>query len=922
MKTTSIFKKTARHRRWWFAMANIFAMLFAITFQLAPSKGDAATSTPTAPTCTVAPCIAWVTPGQIIGFYPTQNAACEAIYLERKATTTSPGLNFYAWEVLPRSTGNLCFIRGVQGNADATVIYPLSEYKYPEAPSFAQDAPESCPIGNPTFPGTGTKVHFEHVYQANFADPLRFSLTYRSRSKAIVQTTGWTASYSRRIAVFSNAIVVVDDEGGALIHNDIGKPNEWRSVDARNVVIQTFDSAGQKTGWVAQNPADDRIETYNKEGQLLSIKQRNGWVTSMQYDTNRKLVSVTNQFGKRLVFGYDSAGRMASVTTPQGAITRYGYDSAGNLTSITLPDDNIKRFHYEDSRFARALTGITDESGTRVGTYAYDAQGRIAETKRADGADRFQFSYANGPLGQRTQVTDFSSGIAASRTYDFVAQGQYLRPAAVSAPCAQCGNTALSTQYDAQGNKTREVAHDGTITFYAYNAKGQEIERAVFPAQYKTSTTRPALGSASAVTSTWWSTTWNLPTYVAQPGRYSTYTYNANGMLTGYSTVATTDATGAAKFSPVKSGPVRATSYGYDANNFNTSVVELIDSVEKQRWTLAYDTLGGLSAITDVTGAQSATLSNDANGRLTYLSASNGAAASFAWNANGQMTAATLPDYNATFIYTAQKRLAEVRLSTGEWLRVTYNARGEPTEVLNSSGQVQTVSGLSQHWLQSNRPLNALQTLLAHSLAKGPQRLGDLLIKSAVAQVPVPPMPSSLLGGLAAAGGAAAGDTASREAGERPAAGRCCSGIPSDREIQQAFQRMLPFTLLQGAFGLIDVLAQDILTMKGRSDLNKRLQCPTEAYYQPKPPGCWEAHHIVAFAAALAEPARVILRNVGIDINSPANGVWMACDKHRRMHTDDYYRKVNNRLTNTSQDKPSIEAELAKIRTQLQSGTF
>ena len=690
MKNPTIFNTIARHRPWWLTTANIVAMLFAIAFQLAPSKVGAATNTPTAPTCTVAPCIGWEA-SYMAGVRPTQSEACVATYAYRKATATSPGLNFYAWEVLTRSSGTLCFIRGVQGNVDASVIYPLSEYKYPEAPSFAQDAPESCPIGNPTFPGTGTKTHIEHVYQANFSDPLHFSLIYRSRSKAIVQTPGWSSSYSRRIVVFSNAIVVVDDEGGARLHNDIGKPNEWRSADARHVVIQTFDSTGQKTGWVAQNSEDDRIETYNMEGQLLSIKQRNGWVTSMQYDTNRKLVSATNHFGKRLVFGYDSAGRMASIATPQGATTRYGYDGTGNLTSITWPDGNIKRFHYEDSRYARALTGVTDESGRRVGTYSYDAQGRIIETKRADGVDRFQFSYANGPLGPRTQVTDFSSGTPASRTYDFIAQGQFLRPAAVSAPCAQCGNSALSTQYDALGNKTREVAHDGTITFYAYNAKGQEIERAVFPAQYKTSSTRPALGLASAVTSTWWGTTWNLPTHVAQPGRYSTYSYNAKGMLTGHSTVATTDATGAAKFSPVKSGPVRATSYGYDANNFNTSVVELVDSVETQRWTMAYDTLGGLTAITDVTGAQSASITqNNADGRVLSGTTDQGVPIAIAYAPRGAITQITRGTQTVRFTYNPVGTLIQVRTPDNQVIDYVVDASQAVVDIKLNGASVST----------------------------------------------------------------------------------------------------------------------------------------------------------------------------------------------------------------------------------------
>ncbi len=704
--------------------------------------------------------------------YPTQSAACEAAYISRKTTATSPGLNFYAWEVLPRSNGNLCHISGVQNNVNADLLYQLLEYKYPEAPSLAEDAPESCPIGNPTFPGSGTKTHMEHVYQANFADPLRFNLRYRSRSNAIVQTTGWSSSYSRRIAVFSNAIVVVDDEGGARPHNETAKPNEWRSSDARHVVVQTFDSGGQKTGWVAQNSEDDRIETYNKEGQLLSIKQRNGWVTSMQYNANRKLVSATNHFGRRLVFAYDSAGRMASVTTPQGAITRYGYDGAGNITSITWPDGNIKRFHYEDSRHARALTSITDESGRRVGTYTYDAQGRIIETKRADGVDRFQFSYATGPLGPRTQVTDFSSGTAAARTYDFIAQGQFLRPAAVSAPCAQCGNTALSTQYDAQGNKTREVAHDGSITFYAYNAKGQEVERAVFPAQFKTSTTRPALGLASAVISTWWHTTWNLPTHVAQPARYSTYSYNATGMLTSHSSVVTTDATGATKFNAIRSGPVRATGYGYDASSLNNSMVELADSTETQRWTLAYDTLGSLTGITDVTGAQNATLSSDPNGRITRLVASNSAVATFAANSRGQMVLANTPNGNVVYDYDARNLINEIRFGDGRWVRYSYNSAQKLLEIRDSSGLVEVIATDESKGLPARR----VALRLAQWLADRGDQVAQMLVPQAHANPVVLAIPAGIVLGLMAT---AEGQQKNANSLGKPGNGCCGDSGPS-----------------------------------------------------------------------------------------------------------------------------------------------
>lgn len=57
-----------------------------------------------------------------------------------------------------------------------------------------------------------------------------------------------------------------------------------------------------------------------------------------------------------------------------------------------------------------------------------------------------------------------------------------------------------------------------------------------------------------------------------------------------------------------------------------------------------------------------------------------------------------------------------------------------------------------------------------------------------------------------------------------------------------------------------------------------------------------QAHHIVAGAAASAQPARNILSKHGIDINAPANGVWLPRPSHCGGHCGGYYGEVNQRL--------------------------
>jgi RHS Repeat len=108
------------------------------------------------------------------------------------------------------------------------------------------------------------------------------------------------------------------------------------------------DTAGALSGLQLQVWQDDSTETYDLEGRLLSIRQRNGWVTTLTYsDTTTPpavapkpglLVNVKNQFGRELRFGYDAQGRMTELLPP-GAVSGSGAAArpAPSATPTTKP---------------------------------------------------------------------------------------------------------------------------------------------------------------------------------------------------------------------------------------------------------------------------------------------------------------------------------------------------------------------------------------------------------------------------------------------------------------------------------------------------------------------------------------------------------------------------------------------------------
>jgi YD repeat-containing protein len=182
-----------------------------------------------------------------------------------------------------------------------------------------------------------------------------------------------------------------------------------------------------------------------------------------------------------------------------------GVPAQSQLTSIVWQDGSVRRYHHEDARWPQAVTGITDEAGVRYGSYAYDAQGRVTRSELAGGAERLDFAYGSDANGQpTTSVTDYSGagGAATSRSsYTFTDIGNVRYPSSLSAPCSLCGSTQQASAYDAQGNPTKQIAHDGSVTFSQYDSKARETERATFPSSYQSATTRPALANATRVVS-------------------------------------------------------------------------------------------------------------------------------------------------------------------------------------------------------------------------------------------------------------------------------------------------------------------------------------------------------------------------------------------------------------------------------------
>jgi YD repeat-containing protein len=623
-----------------------------------------------------------------------------------------------------------------------------------------------CPISG-TDPAQGRTFTQEQDYAGAGAQPLDFKRQYLSTGSLGSSGLGpqWRHTYSRSLqwadATNTRGLAIRGDGRGIYFKPQPGATSPttpWVAElpQVRDTLLPILDATGALTAIQYRNTADDSVETYDSTGKLLSIKARNGQTTTLTYTTTGTtlLTSIKNAFGRELKLVYDAQNRLTQLLPP-GAIQdtgaglatspiRYNYAEAASLgagvaaqnqlTSVMWQDGKVKRYHYEDARRPTLLTGITDEAGVKILTYGYDAQGRVTSTQKAGAVDPITLSYGSGATANQTTVTDNTGANASltSRTYTFGVMGGgtsntngLLYPQTVSAPCSQCGSTAASSTYTAVGNLTKQIAHDGTVIFFAYDSKGRQTEKATFPASYQSSATRPALNLATAVISTQWHASFNIPTKLAEPTLITAYTYDAQGNLTGKSQTQTSDTTGAKAFTATQAAntPIKSTGWSYSATTqLPLTIVETekaygtTTTVQTGSWVYAYDSAGNVTSVKSTTTTPNpiaSFTSYNTAGLPLAGKATDGRTYTLGYSADNRLLTLTMSNgYSVTYSYNTQRRLTGAMASDGGVASLTYDANGNLLTYVMNGTYIVGQAPLAVAALQSLGP-NALAASVA-----------------------------------------------------------------------------------------------------------------------------------------------------------------------------------------------------------------
>ena len=527
---------------------------------------------------------------------------------------------------------------------------------------------DTCPVAAPVFPANGIVTLSETDFASGDASPLVFSRSYLSKpfDKAQIAMGGyWASNWQRRLDLTS----VNASTPKITAYRSNGQPLIFKWVNGGWAVPGTSGLSLMKAGDGYFYLKDERLgttETYSAStGLFHSETTRTGMYREVGYVGQRMdwiaqwPVDRIGQAASRLTLSltYDSNGRILSVVPPSGNATHYAYDAKGNLVSVTAPIGYVRQYLYEDARFPNALTGIKDESGSRIATWTYDSSGRATSVTHPDTTRNVSLSYGSG--------TTSLSDVSGTTTYSFNV-GETSRPGSIVTP-----RGAVSRTWDMSGNLKQTVTPDGN-TQYTWDGANRPTKAVATVSGNKTVTTIAYSDSTSL-----------RPHLVASPGKIRAFVYDQGGNVTGYAETETTDLTGEQGMQATGTGNQWTVGARYDSASRLLSAAITRNGSKREDWTYTYDVRGNVESAQDaVSGWSMRTLSRNAENRATRIAGNSGQASigydergrvkSFQYNEpasslNGGLARVLAVDYRYGPDGTVSSRTAQVSTNGAWW---------------------------------------------------------------------------------------------------------------------------------------------------------------------------------------------------------------------------------------------------------------
>ena len=455
----------------------------------------------------------------------------------------------------------------------------------------------------------------------------------------------------------------------------------------------------------------ERIYTFDSQGRLASIEDRNGNTLTVTQGANGPTM-VSDGLGRSLDFTY-TAGKLSQVQDHSGRTALYQY-TGDNLTGFTDARGNATTYSYTAAGEVEGLLeSTTRPDGSRPANQVFDGEARVTTQTDGEGGTT-QFAYEQAPNESGATVTN-ALGVTTGYVHP---DGQNLSRATNEAGASD------ATLYDANNRVIRYATPGGAVARFTYHEPSgfpetltnftSGVLRNEYAEQqqggfrfYRVTRTDYPDGSTERYE---WDANGNLTTLTDRAGDTTVMTYNQRGQATtinntlgGTATIVYND-DGTPSEAVTPGGASRGFSYddlmrptrirfgdGIEQSAIFNAVGDVEQTIDElgRTFRLEYDENDQLETGTDALG-NSRRFAYDGNGRLTSEVDRTGRETKTAYDPVGNLAQISNDAGNSIrFFHEDRNLVSEVRDNLGSLATYTYDADGRvasATDPLGNTG--------------------------------------------------------------------------------------------------------------------------------------------------------------------------------------------------------------------------------------------
>jgi RHS repeat-associated protein len=385
------------------------------------------------------------------------------------------------------------------------------------------------------------------------------------------------------------------------------------SYDLNDNVTEIEDARGNTTSF-----------SYDDMNHLTLLEDALSGEVAFGYDEVYNRTSREDPNGHTTQFAYDDLNRLHTVTDPLSKVTTYDYDNVGNLTSLGFPSDDETSFSYTSDNLIHEISHSGDPAAY---TYSYNTLRAVSQVEDNNG-DTWAYTYDEGNrLTSESDENNAALGtFTVERTFDAVSNVTGLNLNDL---------VSLALTHDAR-EQLATLTDPGGTTEFTYDAGGRMTEIATPD------------GSTRSFTFDAGSRPTEVENVTDSGTQTFTYTYDANGNVTGEGSA----------------------TYTYDALNRLTSWYDPVTDVTTS---YAYDAGGNLTEVEE-DSVPTETYTHNAGDEITNTG--------YTYDDNGNLTA----DGSFTYTYDGDNQVVEVDEGETTIATMTYDFTGRRSSLTTSAG--------------------------------------------------------------------------------------------------------------------------------------------------------------------------------------------------------------------------------------------